>query len=88
MRTIYKYDIFIQDVFTILMPIDAEILTVQTQYGSPYFWAKVDTNAEKERRRFCLFGTGHEIPPEKDLQYIGTFQVSGGSLVFHLFEEL
>lgn len=37
-------------------------------------------------RHFRIKGTGHAADDIGD--YIGTFQLNGGSLVFHLFEAL
>lgn len=44
----------------------------------------VDLDSRKIRCRVRIFGTGHPgITP--DMDYIGTFQVAGGDLVFHVF---
>ena len=34
---------------------------------------------------FVTYGTGHDVPDEPG-QYVGTFFMNGGSLVFHVFE--
>ncbi len=85
MRTVYKYPIIATDYFQLELPQDAQILTIQTQHSEPQLWALVDTDALMETRRFRLAGTGHPISDE-NLRYIGTFQLNGGTLVFHLFE--
>lgn len=87
MQTVWKFPLSTDSATTVPMPKGAEILTLQMQGGSPCIWAKVDPNAEIERRAFRIFGTGHGLPPMK-LDYVGTFQVNdGGSpLVFHVFE--
>lgn len=85
--------------FTIEMPDRAEILTVQAQGNDAQIWAAVDTDRPKSARQFCLVGTGHVIPSLPpgvhayqyearfyDTRYVGTFQVSGGAYVFHVFE--
>ena len=69
-----------------MMPKGAEILCVQTQYGNPTIWALCSDSAEKESRQFVMYGTGHLIDSNDDLKYIGTFQVSEGMGIFHLFE--
>ncbi|MBA7614272.1 hypothetical protein ES703_21535 [subsurface metagenome] len=89
MLTIYKYPIPIEDHFTLELPKDARILTVQIQRGTPQLWAVVDPEAEKEIRHFRLSGTGHPLGGSDFLKmsnYIGTFQIENGALVFHLFE--
>jgi len=86
MKSIWKFPIDLLDRQEISLPSDARILCVQTQSGLPFMWAKVDTEAQKEKRTFRLIGTGHPIEDDS-LSYIGTFQIYNGSLVFHLFEE-
>jgi hypothetical protein len=87
-RTVYKYPIFMTDLFYLMMPKDAKILTVQDQNGVPCIWAEVDTSNPEVSREFRLVGTGHPIQPTvgKRLLYIGTFQQFNGTLVFHLYE--
>jgi hypothetical protein len=84
-KQIWKFNFPIKDDFQIEMPKGANILTVQNQHERGTLWAICDTEAEKEIRNFSITGTGHPIDPvNKD--YIGTFQTSNGSLVWHLFE--
>lgn len=73
------------DVFEIAMPAGADILTVQVQHGEPRVWALVQDDVPMLPRRLRIAGTGHPID-ETILRYVGTFQVAGGSLIFHLFE--
>ena len=84
-RTIYKYPITVGG-SSISMPGGAEILSVQIQGAAPQLWALVRPGEPEEVRRFRVYGTGHDIPVG-DVKYIGTFQMKGGALVFHLFEE-
>jgi len=92
MRTIWKYAVPILDRFTLALPQGAEYLSVQVQtdvYGNALamLWALVDSDRPKERVQFAVVGTGGPAPNpgEGELRYIGTFQLSGGTLVFHLF---
>lgn len=100
-RRIFKYEINVTDEPTILeMPRGAKLLSVQTQQVGKYvsvealsLWALVDdeANLPRDPRQFVVFGTGHEIPAkfEKSVTaetYIGTAQMAGGSLVWHVFE--
>jgi DNA-directed RNA polymerase subunit RPC12/RpoP len=85
-RKIFKYPLPIDDEIEISMPEDSEILTVQTQKGTPCIWAIVDTDAPLTTRRLCLRGTGHAFKGNEG-KYIGTFQLDNGALIFHLFEE-
>jgi hypothetical protein len=68
------------------LPKDARILDVQVQNECPCMWALVNPNNETEYRRFYIYGTGHPMP-DKLGDFIGTFQLHDGALIFHLFEE-
>ena len=67
------------------MPRDADVLTVQVQHEKPYIWAVVDPGGHKEYRQFICVGTGHPMK-RKPGRYVGTFQLEGETLVFHIFE--
>jgi hypothetical protein len=84
---IWKFNIK-PDRFELQLPIGAIVLTVQTQNGIPYIWAVCNPIAEMENRVFLLLGTGCNNPEIQHCKYIGTFQMEGGMLVFHLFEVL
>ena len=88
MLTIYKWAIPIEDHFTLELHKNAKILTIQTQRGTPQLWAMVDSETEKETRHFRLSGTGHPLGNDylRIINYVGTFQIENGALVFHLFE--
>jgi hypothetical protein len=86
MKTIWKFPFPITDEVKIEMPENAWILGVQVQRECPCIWALVDTKAEMKPRSFRVFGTGQPIDTGIDYDFIGTFQIHGGALVFHLFE--
>lgn len=89
MKKIFKYPIEANDYFIAELPEGAEILCAQTQGGVPFMWALVDPEASLVKRKFRVAGTGHPITEStSDMHYIGTFQLSGGGLIFHLFEVL
>lgn len=67
------------------LPLGAEVLSVQMQDESPTIWTLVDPAAEKVPTRLGVYGTGHPIPDNPG-RFIGTFQMEGGALVFHLFQ--
>lgn len=87
MKRIFKYPVQIGE-FSLEMPVDHQILTVQVQNGEPQMWALVDDAGMKANARFLVVGTGHAFPDAEDFDYAGTFQVAGGALVFHLFEKI
>ncbi len=87
MRKVFKYDVPVEDVFTLDMPEGAKILSFQTQRDLPMIWALVNPDAPMQSRKFRLAGTGHPIADYDDeLSFVATCQMMGGSLVWHLFE--
>lgn len=99
MMTIWKYEIPLKDSFKLELPKDAVIL-----HGEAFFiWALVDTEAEKEIRRFRIYGTGQEIERPKlesrvkiyqggvPVQNLGSLRyvvtIFDHAFVWHLFEE-
>lgn len=87
MLKVFKYPVPVADLFELEMPKDAQILTVQIQGEDIQMWALVDPESPTELRQFRLAGTGHSISVKHTVKrYIGTFQIRGGRLVFHLFE--
>lgn len=72
----------------ILMPKGAEVIAVQTQANKPHIWALVNPDAPQESRRFIVMGTGHTFDHNQmfTLSHLGTFQLDGGTDIFHVFE--
>ena len=70
------------------MPDGARILSVQVQRDDICIWAMIDDEyiSTQVERRFRIHGTGHVIENGDALVYLGTVQMSGGSLVLHVFE--
>lgn len=87
MKTIWKYQLTFNDLNEIEIPKGGKVLSFGNQFDVGCLWAMVDPEAEKEKRRFRIFGTGHPIEISVNLDYIGTAQFDGGNLIFHLFEE-
>lgn len=81
-KTIYKYTVPVDTVLH--LPQDAEILTVQVQHNVPQLWALVDPAAPTTPRHIRTYGTGHSI--DDNVEYIDSFQLHNGDLVFHVFE--
>lgn len=89
MKTIFKYPIKVEDEQIVMLPINAQILTVQTQHETPCIWALIDKNENRTTPvKVKIYGTGHPIPDSENLTYIGTFQLYGGNIVFHVFHQL
>lgn len=84
--TIWKFVIEPGDTVIIGMPKGAQVLSVDSQYGVPCVWALVDPDAPKVLRKFRMAGTAHHVEKKHTKNFVGTFQLDGGSLVFHLFD--
>lgn len=84
--TIWKYRLTTTDTQYAEMPKGAKILAVQMQNEVPCLWALVDPDQPKMKVKIAIFGTGHPIDERWGLKYIGTYQLNGGLLVFHVFE--
>ena len=91
-KIIYKYPLVVQDVQTIKLPSNAEILSVQSQIVNTFrdrelvLWAIVNPQLDTEQERTIhIIGTGNPMP-NKVLKYLGTTQMN--TFVWHIFEEI
>ena len=87
-KKIYKYEISPDNIVTLNLPFGAELLSVQNQNEHVCLWALVNPKNTVVKRYFKVFSTGESINLDVNYDYIGTFQLQNGSLVFHLFEIL
>ena len=86
MLTVWKFELEGNTNIEVEIPEGAEILTFATQRHKPCLWCLVNTKNRKETRRFLLAATGRSLDNEKVIDYIGTIQLEGGNLIYHLFE--
>jgi len=88
MEKIYKYKLDITDNQILRIPQGGEILSCQMQQDDMNLWVKIDDSAIEVDRHIKIIGTGHPIDERyrKQLVFIDTVQMSGGSLVWHVFE--
>ena len=82
---IWKWTLEVTDMQSLLMPKGARLLDVQMQGGVPRLWALVGEHTQNEQRHFAMYGTGHPVPEEPG-DYVASFQIDDGALVFHVFE--
>lgn len=88
MKVIYKYPLNAYPTQHYL-PKGAVFLSVQAQHDTPVMWFIVDADStEKEQRNFIARPTGEQWVEGGNDEYLGTFQLRGGRLVFHVFELL
>ena len=85
MRSIWKFPLATTDTQTLDVPEGAKPLTVQAQGVTPCLWAEVNPNGQTERRYIHTFGTGHPIPDDFQGEYLGSYQLLDGGLVFHVY---
>jgi hypothetical protein len=82
---ILKWTLTVTDLQTLHIHKGAKLLKVQAQDGIPQLWALVDEMEPIVPRNFATYGTGnliHDGPGE----YVGTYGIHGGYLIFHVFE--
>lgn len=92
LKTIHKYEISAIGEFSLELPVDAEILTVQLQNDKTCIWVIINSKKQiwetaYKKRNFCWIRTGEPIG-YTDLSYIATLQFNTGDHVSHLFEVL
>ena len=85
-QRIYKYPLYVGDWICLNMPEGAEPLCVQMQHGIPCLWARVTVGNPPTVHHFRIAGTGHDLGGNVG-KHIGSFQMEGGALVFHVFAE-
>ncbi|MFW2163132.1 hypothetical protein ACG93T_17440 [Acinetobacter beijerinckii] len=87
-KTIYKYDLAIQDNQTIEMPAGSKALCIDVQHGDPKLWVLCNPDMPKISYEVLCVDTGQEI--NKPIgQYLGTIHISRAvPLVFHFFSSL
>jgi len=75
--------------FEVSMPIEHELLHVDTQYNHPKMWVKtpclVYDKWSFHQKKFFLAETGKDFD-DSNLKYITTIYLYAGTQVFHLFE--
>lgn len=92
MKTVYKYDLSVEDGPTdIMMPRGAQILHVGHQ-GNPAavcIWVLVDMDEPTTiAKTFYVVGTGQAIPDSSRWKHIGTVVYHPVPLVWHVFQEV
>src|SRR5690606_30712086 len=82
---IWKYQLALLDTHYIDMPAGARLVDVQIQGDDVCVWALCDESKTVKPRNIAIYGTGNPMPDDPG-EYIATFQMDGGSLVFHAFD--
>lgn len=87
MTTIHKYQLAPFESQRIEMPHGAKILSVQAQGDDLVIWAQVAPANSPESRTIQIYGTGMVLDSQPRI-HLGTVQMHGGSLVWHVFERM
>lgn len=82
---VFKYPLEMTDVQEVRAPFGMQPLCVQMQDGKPCMWALVNPANGMTGHTVWIHGTGHEVNSQVYQHYVGTFQMHGGQLVFHVF---
>lgn len=88
-KAVYKFPLPVRDRFCIALPMDAQIVAVQAQNDIPTIWAVVTIDADTQPYTFEIVATGQplqRLATGEQRKHLGTVQLYGGSLVFHVFE--
>jgi hypothetical protein len=83
MKSIFKYEVPLTDLFTLSLPPGYEVVHFGEQHGVMYIWVLLNPALREETVEFRLYGTGHIISNPEDKEYIGT--CINGEFVWHLF---
>jgi hypothetical protein len=83
---VYKYPLTLGDWTSVPMPHGADVLCVQVQRDEAFIWARITVGNPPVLRHFRIAGTGHDLGSNVG-RHVGSFQMAGGDLVFHVFEE-
>jgi hypothetical protein len=88
-RVIWKYELT-QEKTPLRLPFDATVLSVQVQHARVVLWVEVATeDADSDKRftrAFQLRPTGIPYDTEPGEAFVGTVQLEGSALVYHVFE--
>jgi hypothetical protein len=88
MLVVYKYALKPIVLNDVEMPEDSQVLHVDCQSNTFCIWALVNPDKKKVVRRFLTVGTGYPLEQvyEDKLYFHGSFLMSGGAYVWHIFE--
>lgn len=92
MKTIYKYPFEVKDVVKIkvkalegITSFKDQLLNIDVQNGTPCLWCLVDKDAPEWEVTLRIVGTGHPCDDVSKTDFLGSFMMFEGSLVFHVF---
>jgi len=86
MRKIWKFQLPLETIAWVAMPLLAEVISTGLDPAENLcVWAVVDPNRELSKRMFLVIGTAHPLPDEVKLsRFLGT--VRQGPFMWHVYE--
>jgi len=84
MKIIWKYRLVAVSEQEIEMPLNSEILSMQSQGDGLYIWVLVNSDEPAAVRKVLMILTGKPVATIFNHRFIGTVQFDG--LVFHFFD--
>ena len=92
MQTIYKYPFEIKDEVKIkvkalegISSFKDQFLNIDIQNSTPCIWCLVDDTAPEWEVTLRIVGTGHPCPDVSKEEFLTSFTMCSGQLVFHAF---
>ena len=86
MQTIHKQMITFHHEQQIMLPIGAQVLTIEMQFDQPCIWYLCDPSKPVVAHTIRVVGTGIALPDDMNLFiYKGTMQIRDGEVVYHAF---
>ena len=85
MNKIVKYQVPMNQEFSLDIPQDSQILNVQILDSNPVLWVLIDDSKYQVTTNFLLYTSESPIPSTDNLSYIGSF--SFNSFEGHLFRK-
>ena len=85
---ICSYKLKLEAKQNLVLPADAEIISVINRYNDAYIYAIVDTEVKNpEIYSILCYSTGSEISSEerKAYTFLGSISTVGGDFVYHIF---
>ena len=86
MKTVFKYPIKGTPKEEIDLPHGAQLLTARYRGSQLFIWARVDPQAENEKRDIYVVGTGEAIEVS-GLYYVATVERPNTSFIHHIFSK-
>lgn len=83
-QVIWKKALLPQGVQSVMIPYRAKILCAREQGDEMAIWFTCNPEAELTMRHIVIVPTGGE--PPTSARFLGTCSLSGGALIYHVFE--